>query len=78
MMLGPEVVSPFVSTFAPDVFPQSTQNFAVEFSIHRLSWWNKFLIHDAFNVKLLSHFRSWFRSKVVKNFLHHRLTSIRS
>jgi hypothetical protein len=40
----------------PDVFPQSPQTVAVEFSIHRLSWWNKFLMDDAFNVKLLPHF----------------------
>jgi hypothetical protein len=51
MMQGPVVVSPLVWMFALDVFPQSPQNVAVEFSLHRLSWWNKFLMHDAFSVK---------------------------
>jgi len=32
-------------------FPQLPQRIAIEFSIHCLSWWNKFLMHDAFNVK---------------------------
>jgi hypothetical protein len=44
-MQGPGVVAPLVWTFAPNVFPQSLQNVAKEFSIHRLSWWNKFLMH---------------------------------
>ena len=68
MMLGPGVVAPIVLKFALDFFlSQSPQNFAIEFSIHRLSWWNKFLMDDAFNIKLLPHCRSWFRSKVVQN-----------
>jgi len=61
MIQGPEVVAPLAWKFGLDVFPQSPQNVAREFSIHRLSWWNKSLMHDAFNVKLLPHFRSWFR-----------------
>jgi len=51
MMHGPVVVAQLVSTFALDVFPQLCQNITIEFTIHRLSWWNKFLMHDAFNVK---------------------------
>jgi hypothetical protein len=50
MVQDPGVVAPLVWTFAPDVFPQSPQKVAIEFSIHRLSW-NKFLMDDAFNVK---------------------------
>ena len=46
------VVAPLVWTFAPGVFPRSPQNVAMEFSIHRLPWSNKFLMHDAFNVEL--------------------------
>jgi hypothetical protein len=49
MMEGPGVVGPALWTFAPDVFPQSSQNFATEFSIHRLFCWDKFLLHDALN-----------------------------
>jgi hypothetical protein len=51
MVQDPGFVAPLVWTFAPEVFPQSPQNVAIEFSIHRLSCWNKFLMHDAFNVK---------------------------
>jgi hypothetical protein len=51
MMQDAGVVAPAVWTFAPDVFPQLPQNVAIEFSIHCLSWWNKFLMHDAFNKK---------------------------
>jgi hypothetical protein len=51
MMQSPGVVAPSVWTFVPDIFPQLPQNIAKEFSIHRLSQWNKFLVHDAFNVK---------------------------
>ena len=65
MMHGSGTVAPLVWTFAPDVFPQSPRTFATEFSIHHLSWWNKFLIHDAFNVKLLLHFRSSLANKVL-------------
>ena len=36
--------------FAPNDFPQSPQNVAIEFFIHCLSWLNKFLVHDAFNI----------------------------
>ena len=78
MMQGPGVVMPLVWTFAPNVFLQWLQNVTVEFSIHRLSWWNKFLIHIAFIVKLLPHFRSLFQSKVVKNALLHQLIPIHS
>ena len=46
MMQGPGVVAPLVWKFAPDVFPQSPQNIAIEFSIHCLSF-----MHNAFNVK---------------------------
>ena len=70
MFQDPGVVVPHVWTFTPYVFPQSPQNVAIEFSVHHLSWWDKFLMHDAFNVKLLPHFRL-FWSKVVKNPLHH-------
>jgi hypothetical protein len=45
MMQGPGVVAPFVQTFALEVFPQSSWKVA----IHCLSWWNKFLMQDAFN-----------------------------
>jgi hypothetical protein len=78
MMQDPGVVAPLVWMFAPDVFPHSPQDVAIEFSIHRLSWWNKFIMHDAFSVKLLPQFLSWFGSKVVKNALHRLLTLIRS
>jgi hypothetical protein len=37
--------------FAPDIFPQPPQNIATEVSIHSLSWWNIFLMHDAVIVK---------------------------
>jgi hypothetical protein len=43
---------PLVWIFVLDFFPHLPQNIAIEFSIHRLSWWNKFLMHNAFNVKL--------------------------
>jgi len=72
------VVAPLVWRFAPDVFPHLPQDVVIEFSIHRMSWWNKFLMHNTFSFNLLPHFRSWFRSKVVKNALHNRLTPIRS
>ena len=78
MMQGPGVVAPLVWSFAPDVFCQASQNAAVEFSIHSLSWWNKFLMHDTFIVKLLPHFRLWFELRVVRNTLHHQLISIHS
>jgi hypothetical protein len=51
MLQGPGDDVPLVWTFVLDVFPHSPQNIAIEFSIHRLSWWNKFLMHDAFSVK---------------------------
>jgi hypothetical protein len=51
MMQCSGVVAPTVWTFAPDVFPQSSQNFATDFSVHRLSWWDKFLLHDALITK---------------------------
>jgi hypothetical protein len=51
MMEGPRVVAPPVWIFAPDVFPQLPQIIAIEFFIHHLSWWNKFLVHYAFYVK---------------------------
>jgi hypothetical protein len=78
MMQGPVVVAPLAWLFAPDVFCQASQNAALEFSIHSLSWWNKFLMHDTFNVKLLPHFQLWFQLRVGKNTLHHQLTSIHS
>jgi len=37
-------------------WPPSPKNFAIEFSIHRLSWWKKSPIHNAFSLKLLPHF----------------------
>jgi hypothetical protein len=55
-------------------FPQSSQNVVIEFSIHRLSWRNTFLMHHIISVKPLPIFRSWFRSKF-KNALYRRLTS---
>jgi hypothetical protein len=75
---GPGVVAPLAWTFAPNVLPQLPQNIAIKFSIHHLSWWNKFIMHNAFSVKLLPYFRSWFWSKVVRKALHHQLTSFRS
>jgi len=75
MIQGPRVVAPIVWALALDVFPHSPQNVTMEFSC--LSWWNKFLMHNTFSVKLLPRFRSWFKSKVVKNALH-RLTCIHS
>ena len=77
MMQGPGVVVPLVWSFALDVFCHSPQNAAIEFSIHCLYGWNKFLMHDAFIVKLLPHF--WlFWLKVIKNTLHLQLTSVHS
>jgi hypothetical protein len=52
MIQGPGFISPLVWKFAPDVFPQSPQNITIEFLIHCLSWWNKFLIHYDGNVKI--------------------------
>jgi hypothetical protein len=46
MMQRSGVSAPLVWTFARHVFPQSPQNGAIEFSIHHLSCWNKFLMHD--------------------------------
>jgi len=37
MIQGPIVVAPLVCGFALDVFPQSPQNVAIEFSLHSLS-----------------------------------------
>jgi len=51
MMQGPGVVVPLVCTLVPNVLLQSPQSVSIEFSIHCFSWWNKFLIHDAFSVK---------------------------
>jgi hypothetical protein len=51
MVQGPAIVAPLDWAFAPDVFFQPPQNTAIEVSIHGLSWWNKFLMHDAFSVK---------------------------
>jgi hypothetical protein len=51
MVQGPGTFSPLDWTFVPDVVPQPPQNIAIEVSIHGLSWWNKFLKHDAFSVK---------------------------
>ena len=62
----PGVVAPLVWTFAPDVFPQLPQNVTIEFSIHHLSLWNKFLMHHASSFKLLPHFRLWFRSRLAE------------
>jgi hypothetical protein len=36
--------------FAPDVFPELPQNVEIDFYIHRLSQWNKLLMHVAFSV----------------------------
>ena len=55
MMQDLGVVSSLVWMFAPDVFPQLPRNVAIQFSIHRLSCWNKFLMHDAFNCLLFVH-----------------------
>ena len=44
------VVSPTLWRFAPEFFFLLPRKFAIEFSVHRLSWWNKFLKHEAFNV----------------------------
>jgi hypothetical protein len=49
MMQGPGVVATLTRTFVPDVFLQSPQNVPIELFIHRLDWWNKFLMHDACN-----------------------------
>jgi hypothetical protein len=58
MILDPGVFAPLVWTFVPDVVPQLPQDVATEFSIHHLSWWNKFLMHDALNIALWPQFRS--------------------
>jgi hypothetical protein len=58
MMPGPGVLAPLVWTFVPDVYPQSPKNVAIEFFIHHLAWWNKFLMHGAIN---------WKRKKKLKN-----------
>ena len=71
MMQGPGVVTPLAWTFTPDVSLNPLRMSQYNFSFHRLSWWNKFLMHDAFSVKLSLHFQSWFQLKVVKNALHH-------
>jgi len=51
MLQGPGFVAPLVWTFALDVYLQSSQNVTIEFSIHRLTWWNEFLMYDVFSVK---------------------------
>jgi hypothetical protein len=51
MVQCPGIVGTLDRMFAPDVFPQPPQNIATEISIHSLSWWNEFLMHDAFSVK---------------------------
>jgi len=58
MILDSGVVVPLVWMYVPDVVPLSPQNIAIEFSIHRPSWWNKFLMRDVLNVKLLPQFQS--------------------
>jgi hypothetical protein len=58
MVQVPGIVVPLDWTFAPDVFPQLPQNIAIEVSIHGLSWWNKFLMHIAFSVKITN--QHWF------------------
>jgi len=73
--LGPGVFAPILWKFTLDNWISIAPEFAIEFYILRLSWWNKLLMHDVFNIKRLAHFRSWFWSKVVKNAFHHRLTS---
>lgn len=50
-MQGPGDVAPLVWMSALDVIPHSPQIVATEFSIHGLSWWNRFLVHKAFYVK---------------------------
>jgi hypothetical protein len=51
MVQGQGTVVSLAWTSASDVFPQLHQNIATEISSHSLSWWNKFLMHDAFSVK---------------------------
>jgi len=51
MTQGPGIVVPLVCTLVLNVFPLSRQSITIEFSIHCLCWWNKFLMHDAFVVK---------------------------
>jgi hypothetical protein len=65
MIQSPGVVVSLVWTFATDVFPELFKKVAVELSIHRLSNWNNFLMHNAHNVKSLPHFPSLLWSKVV-------------
>jgi hypothetical protein len=64
-MQGSEVAAPLVSTFARDVFPESPQNVALEFSILRLSCWNKFLMHDASNIEKNKSAVIWYCSELV-------------
>ena len=67
MIQCPRDFATLLQRWSPVVFPRSPQNVAIEYSIHRLSGWNKFLMHDAFNIKHLPHFRSRFQSKIVQN-----------
>jgi hypothetical protein len=49
MVQDPAIVSPLDWIFAPNVFHQPPQNIAVEVSIYDLSWWKKFLTHNAYS-----------------------------
>jgi hypothetical protein len=51
MVQGLEIVMPLYWMYALDAFPEPAQIITIEVSFHGLSWWNKFLIHDAFSVK---------------------------
>jgi hypothetical protein len=53
-MMHGAVVSRNIWTFVPDVFLQSPHKFAIEFSGHRLSWWNKSLTQDVFSALTVS------------------------
>jgi hypothetical protein len=75
MLQGPGVVL-FVWTFAPDVLTLIASELRNGISIHHLSWWNKFLMHDVFRRRNFSTFCVVVRSNAVSNPLHHRLMSV--
>jgi hypothetical protein len=51
MVYGPGGVAPLDWAFMLGSFFWQPQNIALEIYIHGLSWWNKFLWHNAFSVK---------------------------
>jgi hypothetical protein len=53
----PGIVASMDWVFAPDIFPQPPQNIATEIPIRGVSWWNKFLMRNAYKNEstLISH-----------------------